>query len=82
MMKRFEKFHQLEKTHIFSRMSNYHVHLQPSKLYHIFNRAIGNDLLFRTEDNFGFLLRKYVLHAQTVCDTFGYNLIPDSMHDP
>lgn len=62
------------------RTSNYCVYLQPGKLYHIFNRAIGDDLLFRTGDNFGFFLRDYALRAQTVCHTFSYNLIPNHLH--
>ncbi|HEV8285584.1 MAG TPA: hypothetical protein VGQ09_14820 [Chitinophagaceae bacterium] len=61
-------------------MSNYHIPLKPDKYYHLFNHAIGDDLLFRNDDNFGFFLKKYALHTDTICETFGYALMSNHFH--
>lgn len=61
-------------------MSKYHIPLHPDKYYHIFNQAIGDELLFRNEDNFEFFLKKYARHTECICDTFSYILMPDHFH--
>ncbi|HET9825503.1 MAG TPA: transposase [Chitinophagaceae bacterium] len=61
-------------------MSKYHIPLHPDTCYHIFNHAVGDDLLFRNDENFDFFLRKYALHTEAVCDTFAYSLMPNHFH--
>ncbi len=61
-------------------MSKYYVPLETGKRYHLFNHAIGNELLFRSDDNFRFFLTKYVLHINAICDTLGYILMPNHFH--
>ena len=61
-------------------MSKYHIPLKPSGRYHLFNHAVGDELLFRSDDNFGFFLKKYALHTEGICDTFAYNLMPNHFH--
>jgi len=61
-------------------MSKYHIPLEPDKCYHLFNHAIGNELLFRNDSNFGFFLKKYALHTTPICDTFSYTLMPNHFH--
>ena len=41
-------------------MSKYHIALEPEKNYHLFNHAVGEEQLFRNDENFGFFLKKYV----------------------
>lgn len=61
-------------------MNKYHIPLQPDTCYHVFNQAIGDDLLFRNDGNFEFFLRKYAVHTEGICDTYGYSLLPDHFH--
>jgi putative transposase len=61
-------------------MSNYHILLKPDKYYHIFNHAIGSDLLFKNDENFGFFLKKYAVHTDGICDTYSYSLMPNHFH--
>lgn len=61
-------------------MSKYHIPLEPGKCYHLFNHAIGDDLLFRNDENFMFFLKKYAYHTTPICDTFSYALMPNHFH--
>jgi REP element-mobilizing transposase RayT len=61
-------------------MSKYHIPLHPDKFYHLFNHAIGEELLFRQDKNFSFFLKKYAVHANPICDTYAYNLLPNHFH--
>src|SRR5206468_12042072 len=61
-------------------MNKYHIALHPGCLYHIYNQAVGSELLFRDEENFKFFLAKYSLHVSAICDTYCYNLMPDHFH--
>ncbi len=61
-------------------MEKYHIPLQPGRYYHLFNHSVGDELLFKTADNFQFFLKKYILHTGNICDTFGYTLMPNHFH--
>jgi putative transposase len=61
-------------------MSKYHIPLEHDKFYHLFNHAIGEELLFRKDQNFGFFLNKFAIHTNAICDTYGYNLLPNHFH--
>jgi len=61
-------------------MSKYYTRLAPGKHYHLFNHAVGDEVLFRNDDNFGFFLKKYGIHTDGICDTLSYNLMPNHFH--
>jgi REP-associated tyrosine transposase len=61
-------------------MSKYHIPLESGKCYHLFNHAIGDELLFRNDNNYVFFLKKYALHTTSICDTFSYTLMPNHFH--
>jgi putative transposase len=61
-------------------MSKYHIALEPGKFYHIYNHAVGDEKLFRSDNNFQFFLRKYLLHTELYCDTYAYALMPNHFH--
>ncbi len=52
----------------------------PSKTYHIYNHANGDDNIFREEDNYRFFLDKYVKYINPVADTFAYCLMKNHFH--
>ena len=59
---------------------DYHCPLVPGNVYHLINRAVGNEKLFRTGDNYIYFLAKYAQHTKAVCETYCYCLLPDHFH--
>ena len=59
---------------------DYHCPLLPGHIYHLINRAVGNEKLFRTSDNYVYVLAKYAQHTKPICDTYCYCLLPDHFH--
>ena len=49
-------------------------------IYHIFNRAISNELLFREERNYKFFLQRYGYYLKELVDTIAYCLLPNHFH--
>ncbi len=58
----------------------HHLPLIPGKIYHLFNRAVGNEKLFNSKENYLYFLRKYGEHSKAVCDTYCYCLLPNHFH--
>ena len=58
----------------------YNAPLLPNSSYHIFSRAIGNEVLFREEKNYQFFLQKYHQHTSPIADTFAWCLLPNHFH--
>lgn len=54
--------------------------LQRDRFYHIFNRAVGNELLFRSEENYRFFLEKYRTFLAESVETISYCLLPNHFH--
>ncbi len=50
------------------------------KIYHIYNKAIGNELLFRNEDDYFFFLRKLEKYILPIACVYSYCLIPNHFH--
>ena len=54
--------------------------LQPGIIYHIYNRGINGETLFREERNYSYFLDLYRRHIQSVALTFAYCLMPNHFH--
>ncbi|RRO15308.1 hypothetical protein [Flavobacteriaceae bacterium 14752] len=61
-------------------MKNKIAPLIPEHFYHIYNRANGNDILFKTKENYHFFLNKFNIHISPVANTFCYCLMPNHFH--
>ena len=61
-------------------MNNQIAPLIPEHFYHIYNRANGDDILFRNEENYHFFLQKFSVHINPVAETFCYCLMPNHFH--
>lgn len=48
--------------------------LQPGRFYHIYNRGVNGENLFREDRNYRFFLDKYAYHVAPVVRTFAYAL--------
>jgi len=61
-------------------MNKYYPILEPEKLYHIYNHAVGKSNIFKSEDNYYFFLEKYMQYISPYVDTFAYCLLPNHFH--
>jgi REP element-mobilizing transposase RayT len=58
----------------------YNEPLLPGRFYHIFNHAVGNENLFRTDDNYRYFLARYSNFIPTLAATYAYCLLPNHFH--
>lgn len=58
----------------------YHDTFFASSYYHIYNRANGRDLLFKSEDNYHFFLKRIQKYILPYCDILSYCLLPNHFH--
>jgi len=61
-------------------MNNYHQALEPDQIYHFFSRAVGNEKMFLSNENYLFFLKKLKQHTASVCSFYSYTLIPNHFH--
>ncbi|MBN1639484.1 MAG: transposase [Ignavibacteriales bacterium] len=60
--------------------TDYHIPLFKGNIYHIYNRANGNEKLFYTEANYLYFLRQYEKYLFELLDTFAFCLLPNHFH--
>ena len=48
--------------------------------YHIYNRANGNENLFRNEDNYNYFLSQWAKYIEPIAETYCYCLMPNHFH--
>ncbi|NOX84400.1 MAG: hypothetical protein GXO86_00310 [Chlorobi bacterium] len=54
--------------------------LEGGNFYHIYNRGINGEDLFREEDNYGYFLKLYDKHITPVADTYAWCLMKNHFH--
>ena len=54
--------------------------LEYGRYYHIYNRAIGEENLFRHHENYEYFLRLYDKYINPVAETFAWVLLPAHFH--
>lgn len=59
---------------------NDHPPLRPDQYYHIYNRANGDENLFRTAGDYNRFIRLYDRYISPVADTFAWVLMPNHFH--
>lgn len=59
---------------------NNHQPLLLGGIYHLFSRAVGNEKLFLSEENYFFFLCKLREHIEGVSELFCYSLLPNHFH--
>lgn len=60
--------------------NKYYASFVSGGLYHIFNRSVGSELLFREERNYLFFLEKWKQYVSAYVDVFAYCLLPTHFH--
>lgn len=55
-------------------------HLKPETFYHIYNRGINGEDIFKAERNYFFFLKKYEKYISLVASTYAYCLLKNHFH--
>ena len=58
----------------------YHIPLEAEKIYHIYNRGINRENIFKEERNYRFFLKRYAHYLSKAVDTFAYCLLKNHFH--
>lgn len=61
-------------------MREYHAPFESEHFYHIYNRAVGEENLFREEKNHPFFLKKWNNYLNDYLDVWAYCLMPNHFH--
>jgi putative transposase len=54
--------------------------LENGKYYHIYNRGINSDVLFKEKDNYDYFLKLYDLHIEPIAETYAWCLMKNHFH--
>ncbi len=54
--------------------------LEPGSYYHIYNRGVNRENIFREERNYAYFLRLYTRYIAPVAETFAYYLLRNHFH--
>ena len=54
--------------------------LQPDTFYHIYNRGINGENIFKEERNYSYFLQKYAQFVEPVAQTYAYCLLRNHFH--
>lgn len=59
---------------------NYHQKLEPNEIYHLFSRANGSELMFQSNENYLYFLKKLDHHTASIAKIYAYSLLPNHFH--
>jgi putative transposase len=54
--------------------------LEPERIYHIYNRGINGENIFKEERNYRYFLEKYAKCISPIADTYAYCLLKNHFH--
>lgn len=61
-------------------MAESSISLQPDQIYHIYNHANGEELLFREDENYNYFLKRLKHYLHPVVKIYAYCLLPNHFH--
>ncbi|TZF82037.1 hypothetical protein FW774_15180 [Pedobacter sp. BS3] len=60
--------------------AHYYTKFEEGQYYHVYNRTVNQELLFRTDNNYSFFLKKYDKYLSPVINTYTYCLLNNHFH--
>ncbi len=54
--------------------------LQPESFYHVYNRGINGENIFKQDRNYAYFLQKYVQYVEPIAETYAYCLLKNHFH--
>ncbi|MBN1767356.1 MAG: hypothetical protein JW842_02495 [Prolixibacteraceae bacterium] len=61
-------------------MSTPHQPLIPGQYYHVFNKSVGGEFLFKNRENYRYFMEKYRKYISPFADTLAWCLMPTHFH--
>lgn len=61
-------------------MVNKYAEFEGDCFYHVYNRANGDEKMFRSDENYDFFLKQYVKYTHPFVETYCYCLMPNHFH--
>jgi putative transposase len=61
-------------------MTDYFEILEPGNVYHVYNKAVGDELIFRSEQDYYYFKKKVKRFISPICDLYAYCLMPNHFH--
>ena len=58
----------------------YYAPVETGTFYHLYNRAIGNEKLFHSDDNYIYFLKKFDEYLSDLLEIYSYCLLPNHFH--
>lgn len=58
----------------------YYIRLKAGNYYHIYNRGINGENIFKSKKDYDFFFEKYALYLPPVADTYAYCLLKNHFH--
>ena len=65
---------------IMAKTAHYYTKFEEGEFYHIYNRTVDKQLMFKNEDNYLFFLNKYDEYLSAFVDTYAYCLLGNHFH--
>jgi REP element-mobilizing transposase RayT len=56
------------------------IQLEPGGFYHIYNRGINSEDIFKSPENYDFFIRQYTKYVSPVVETWSYCLLKNHFH--
>lgn len=63
-----------------AKIEHYYTKFEEGKFYHIYNRSIDRQLLFKSDANYSFFLKKFDQYLSSVLDVYAYCLLENHFH--
>ena len=63
-----------------AKTEHYYTKLQPGGIYHVYNRCIDRQALFKTEENHSYFLKRYHKYLSPLLTTYSYALCKNHFH--
>ncbi len=54
--------------------------MEPGKYYHVFNRSVNNEVIFKNNDNYEFFLLRFGQYVKQYINVYAYCLMPTHFH--
>jgi len=68
------------KIPVMAKTEHYYTQFQANHFYHVYNRTVNKENLFRSEQNYQFFLTKYDYYLSPVIETYAYCLLNNHFH--
>jgi putative transposase len=63
-----------------TKLEHYHTKFEEGNFYHIYNRTVDKQPMFRSDANYEYFLKKYDEYLSPVIDTYAYCLLGNHFH--